>query len=356
MAIVTHLVTWASCAPEGPPLRRPYVWRHIAGRCAILTQRCRQALYVTAEYAPLNTPICALAGGTSISNNEPLDNGATDDPSPNVVITQAQHKSTTQSPTETDEKEGDAEHTGNTDKTIAAGKNKKSLFQRFFGTRLRLLLTAIATLVIAPAIGTILATAAPPIWPFIHDSGQEDGTQVIFYEPWDTSNLYGTSLSSNVRTYRTAAGYCWNNSVTTNRTDAFRCETASDRAIMDPCFAYPFRPLSEVSEVACPNPGPESVTVIKLTRKLPPVGVAPGNPHLPTNFWLITLADGTNCHAGGGTTDTIGNQLAGSYYYCPGVGFPLYGYPHQDNPFWTILEQKKGASNIEPVKISKVYR
>jgi len=297
-----------------------------------------------------------------MSDHGPLDNETSNDPAtgvlPDTPIQQAKDALGAQSSAGAVDKAAVIEQSGNVDKPANSDKHEQSLWRRFFGTRLRLIVTGVVTLIIAPAVGAILATAVPPIWSSIQSSGQNQdrATQVIFYEPWDTDNFNGTSLSSNVRIHRTTAGYCWNDSVVSSRTDAFRCETTDNAAIMDPCFAYPFLPISEITEVACPNPGPSSVTVIKLTHRLPLAGVAPGNPHLPTNFWLVTLADGTSCHAGGGTVDTIGNQVSGSYYYCPGVDFSLYGYPVQGNPIWTILEQQKAVSDIEPAQISKAYR
>jgi hypothetical protein len=127
--------------------------------------------------------------------------------------------------------------------------------------------------------------------------------------------------------------------------------SAADGTILDPCFAYPFGFPSELKEVACPYPDPDSITIIRLTQPLPQIS----GRKVPfvTDYWFLILADGMKCHAGGGTIEFIGGKVESAYYYCPGRGFPLYGYPDSSSSIWTILEQQK--SGLEPVPIATVY-
>jgi hypothetical protein len=228
----------------------------------------------------------------------------------------------------------------------AAGKNAilHHLRKWLFGTRLRAIVTGIITLIGAPAIAAIIATQVPQLW----STSPDQPTQVIYWEPWNTNA--DKMILNNVHVDHTVSGNCWESSIVTDRPDAYRC--ATQHAILDPCIAYPFLPTSELTEVACPYPDPDSITIIRLTRPLP--HISGRKIPLHTNYWFITLADGTRCHAGGGTLEFIGN-IVGAYYYCPGVGFPVYGYPDNSGRTWTILEQRPGVSGLEPVPIAKAY-
>jgi hypothetical protein len=227
------------------------------------------------------------------------------------------------------------------------------LRKRLFGTRLRIILTGMITLVVAPAIAGLIVALVLHVWSVSPKTESESPTQVIFYEPWDTVDISKITLS-NVHIDHIIKGYCWESSIVTERSDAYRCMYAPNDDIIDPCFAYPFLPSSEVSEVACPFPDPDSITILRLTKPLPPIGVRKAI--FPTEYWFIVLADGMKCYAGGGTVGTIGGEVSGTYYYCPGYGFPIYGYPDSSSSIWTILEQKKGASGLEPVPIATAYR
>lgn len=231
-----------------------------------------------------------------------------------------------------------------------AGKNNrpKRLRKWLFGT-----VSGIITLIVAPAIAAIIAVLVLQVWP----NPPDQPTQAIFYEPWNTniSNNTNKITLSNVHVDRTIAGYCWVSSIVTTRSDAYRCMTPTTNAILDPCFAFPFNIPSALTKVACPYPDPDSITIIRLTRPLPqPSG---RNASLPTEYWFIVLADGTKCLTAGGTTDFIGNKVViGDYYYCPGVGFPLYGYPDTSGRIWTILEQRPGTAGLVPAPIARIYR
>ena len=235
-----------------------------------------------------------------------------------------------------------------------AGKATRArrLRKWLFGTRLRKFVTGIITLVIAPAVATIIAAYVPQIWSNPSTSESATPTQVIFYEPWDTADINKITLG-NVRIDRTVGGYCWVSSIVTMRSDAYRCMYSTQGYIIDPCFAYPFLPSSEVREVVCPLPDPNSVTILRLTKPLP--ATSGRKAIFPTEYWYIILTNGIKCYAAGGTTDSIGGVESGSYYYCPGYGFPLFGYPNSSNSIWTILEQVKGVVGLEPAAIATAY-
>lgn len=266
---------------------------------------------------------------------------------PTAVASRKQKKSSTRSPQGLTNKNVGTKASNNPGQVTGKNARLHRLFKRLFGTRLRAFATGIITLVIAPAIATIIATVAPHLW----STSSEQQTHVIYYEPWDTYNPYKIMLS-NLHIDRIISGHCWVSSIVTTRSDAYRCLSATNNIILDPCLAYPFSISS--AEVACPYPDPNSITIIRLTRPLPqPSG---RNVPLPTAYWFIILADGTKCFTAGGTTDFIGSEkVRGAYYYCPGIGYPLYGYPDTSGRIWTILEQRPGESGLEPAPIATAY-
>jgi hypothetical protein len=220
-----------------------------------------------------------------------------------------------------------------------------------FGTRLRKLITGVVTLIIAPTIVLVIGALIFHWW-FIPPKGEsESPTQVLFYEPWNAANINKVTLNG-IHVDHVTRGHCWESSIVTQRSDAYRCLTASGGAILDPCFADPFGLPSGSKEVACPYPSPDSITIMQLTQPLPKISIRPS---LPTVYWLLVLANGMECHAGGGTTESIGGEVESAYYYCPGHRFPLYGYPDSSSSTWTILEQPKDAPGLEPVPIARVY-
>jgi hypothetical protein len=228
--------------------------------------------------------------------------------------------------------------------------------KKVFGKRWRKwLIGSVTGIIVAVVAGIILEETQP--WITSQPAATVDATQVIFYEPWNTSNPSGNTLS-NVPVAHTFVGYCWERSIVTNRSDAYRCVSPAHQLVLDPCFANPFLISSNATRVVCPYPSPDSITLLQLTRKLPnlssPIYKPPYKPTAPSSVWFLVLSDGKNCIAGGATVNVIGGELQ-NYYDCPGNGFLLYGYPQHTSSVWTILEQKNGSSSITAVPIAKAY-
>ena len=241
------------------------------------------------------------------------------------------------------------------DKRPEGAKRPGDRQKKHFGKRSRKWLIATVTAIIVGVVAGIILEETQP-W-FTKPAAAVDPTQVIFYEPWNTSNPTGNTLS-NVRVAHTFVGFCWERSIVTNRSDAYRCISPAHRLLLDPCFANPFLISSNVTQIACPYPSPDSITLFQLTQKLPnlssPIHKPPYKPTAPSSIWLLVLSDGKSCIAGGATVNVIGGELQ-NYYDCPGNGFLLYGYPQHTSSVWTILEQKNGSSSITAVPIAKAY-
>lgn len=107
------------------------------------------------------------------------------------------------------------------------------------------------------------------------------------------------------------SGYCWTNSIASQRSDAYRCMVGN--AIHDPCFAL------GAGSVACPlDLAANSGLLISLTKPLP---AAASN----ANAFQMQLASGARCGIGTGTT------IPDYPFYCTGnlvCSAPPPGPPH----------------------------
>lgn len=128
-----------------------------------------------------------------------------------VVTSGKQKKPSTHSPGHPTNKNAGTKQINNSGQGARKNTSLHRLRQWLFGTRLRAILTGIATLVIAPAIAAILASYAPQLW----SKSPEQPTKVIYYEPWNTSDLNKIALSSDVHIDRTISGHCWVSSIVT---------------------------------------------------------------------------------------------------------------------------------------------
>jgi hypothetical protein len=147
------------------------------------------------------------------------------------------------------DKQASGEPTGKT-----SPSRLRPLRNKLFGKRSRKSIISVASgIVVAVAAGIILEVTQP--WITSQPSETVVNTQVIFYEPWDTSNPYGNTLS-NVHVVHTFTGYCWEQSLVTNRADAYRCVSPAHNRLYDPCFASPFLISSNVTPDRVPRSQP----------------------------------------------------------------------------------------------------
>lgn len=166
-------------------------------------------------------------------------------------------------------------------------------------------------------------------------------TQVVIYEPWSTSGL-----APGIRPHATLPGHCFSVSATSDRDDAFRC--ISGNSLFDPCFSDPY-PGAEPSQLACPYPGLDSVTIIQITASLPspPAGWG-GAP----NPWLVRLTTGQQCYSTAGSASFQVGGLTNTFVCRSGIS--LFGQPHH-NAIWTIYQRGTGQANLTPTTIAKAY-
>ena len=119
-------------------------------------------------------------------------------------------------------------------------------------------------------------------------------------------------------------GYCWESSLASTEPDAYRCFEGNQ--IHDPCFA----PGSQATTVVCFLDPWHSVTVLRLTRRLPKTGPPVKGAPLP---WAIVTTGGRRCVFLTGATALVGGQRLN--YGCTD-GTYLIGYPDTRQGLWTI--------------------
>ena len=172
-----------------------------------------------------------------------------------------------------------------------------------------------------------------------HSGTKPASTQVTVYEPWAPQGL-----AQGIRPASTVRGYCWESSLGSIRSDAFRCMTGND--IYDPCFASPYAP----GQVACGYPSLTSVTIIKLTRALPQAGTVPSGKQ--PNPWLVVLQNGQRCWVNTGAGIEVGGMT--QTFACRN-GASLFGSLQRNERIWTIFYQAKSGSSLTPAPIAKAY-
>lgn len=200
--------------------------------------------------------------------------------------------------------------------------------------------SAVSAIMIA-ALSGIAGTLAPS---FIHSQmGRADVTQRVLYAPW----IDGDTLSPSLHIARTIKGFCWTQSDSTPRDDAYRCMQNSGW-IYDPCFSD-----DSQKSVVCPTPSPVNVTSIQLGKPLPEPEAASteGQATSGPTVWLIDLADGDDCYRiSAASYSPAGMPLT---YTCKNGN--LYGELNRTGKTWTIWEQKKGSADLTIASIAKAY-
>jgi hypothetical protein len=153
---------------------------------------------------------------------------------------------------------------------------------------------------------------------------KSDGpTRVQLFMPWSSG-----ALARGFTVKKNGAGSCWTHSLSTDRSDAWRCFLGND--ILDPCFSE--SPRS--GQVACAEePFSKTVVILRLTKPLP----ADEN---PTTKWLqpkgepwaLRLANGDTCYFATGATDVVGGERMN--YECYGGGW-IVGFVDRATARWT---------------------
>jgi hypothetical protein len=222
------------------------------------------------------------------------------------------------------------------------GENSHSL--RKFMKRLNP--TPLPELLFNSLVGVVVAAVAGFLatWAFeLLSSGGVDTTQQIYYQPWDVTGSAG--LSSDVHVYSRVSGYCWELSLATDRPDAYRCIYGN--TILDPCISSPYKGILG-TQVVCPYPGLQSVTLISLKKPLPKTPAKVNGPSYP---WLVFLADGERCTAFSGAAPiTAGIR---ENYLCVGAG--LWGNVDRSGQLWRIFRLQKGGSGLIQASITEAY-
>lgn len=174
-------------------------------------------------------------------------------------------------------------------------------------------MSAVRSLVILGLLATALSLVAPAA----------TKTRVEVFSPWS-----GGTLRAGYTVVRKAkGGPCWENSLSTDRPDAWRCFIGND--IYDPCFSGTSR-----SDVACLDDAfAHRVFLLHLSKPL----VAEKNPTTqmlqPSGQpWALRLSNGDQCgFMTGATTVLNGDRMN---YGCKS-GNTIFGFPNRSSALWT---------------------
>jgi len=147
------------------------------------------------------------------------------------------------------------------------------------------------------------------------------------------------------------AGHCIGPARSSPRADAWRC--FADEHWIDPCFSAKARSRS----VLCPtDPWSNTVRLVELTRRLPPVIQRRARPGKP---WGIWTSNAKRCAiaVSGATLRLDGRRVR---YECAVSGF-LVGYPNARGRTWTIgyvprFALAKPNIHARPIGITDVWR
>lgn len=98
---------------------------------------------------------------------------------------------------------------------------------------------------------------------------------------------------------------CWIGSVSTNRSDAFRC--SSDNSILDPCFEDPIL-LPPDSVITCPS-DPTDKNPLQFKAEIDRKHANDGAKNQESNCpWFIIMDDGSLCFARTGASEIIAGR------------------------------------------------
>ncbi len=185
-----------------------------------------------------------------------------------------------------------------------------------------------------------------------HPSTTQAVAKVAPPAPSPTQDRIFTAVSPTgtptVKVTANADGSCWEGSLLTPRSEAWRCTVNSE--IEDPCFT------SGYETVVCPTGGPWTDKGVEVRLESPVsslhgnTGQWPsGSPRIP---WALQLADGSDCQLVSGATSVVDGMRQN--YECRPDGLWLYGGPNRDTPVWMIFGNGANSSELtqRPVAIA----
>lgn len=149
-------------------------------------------------------------------------------------------------------------------------------------------------------------------------------TQIVVYTPFTIDG----GLKVGVKIVKIDSGSCWEGSLNSARSDAWRCTSDRSNALYDPCYS------GTVTWVACEGSSPKGLIRLNLTKPLPR---SKANPPLNTNKTdpaEVTLAHGVTCGFSTGATGTVAGLRLN--YGCSN-GAWLVGDPIRTSALWRIL-------------------
>ncbi len=165
-------------------------------------------------------------------------------------------------------------------------------------------------------------------------------TTVVIFSPWASSGLrHGLTVSER------AKGSCWTHSLSTDRSDAWRCFKGND--ILDPCFAGPSRSVL----IACAEgPFSQKVVLLRLSKPLSD-GENPTTKMLQPKAepWGLRLRSGDTCVFVTGATDVVGGERLN--YACRKTGWVI-GAPDRSTAVWEAHTVDWPSKHVTKVSIA----
>jgi hypothetical protein len=167
-------------------------------------------------------------------------------------------------------------------------------------------------------------------------------TAVHIYAP------FGSDGTPTVPISRTVTGECFAGSLSSGRSDAWRCTITNE--LQDPCFA-----AGHVARyVLCPEGGPWSGKVMRLN--LPhglPAGQNNSEPPPTTEpAWAVELSDGARCRLLTGTGNIVADLREN--YDCTD-SMVLYGDANHATQPWTIYGRHGVTGQLTPQPIAAMW-
>jgi hypothetical protein len=151
---------------------------------------------------------------------------------------------------------------------------------------------------------------------------------------------FASSGKAAIRVTKTVRGYCWTNSIATDRIDAWRC-FGGGSFIYDPCFSS----SSARDVVLCPTTWWKGSGIeIKLTKSLPKAFGKLPQPSARLRPWAIETFSGLHCQANTGA-GTVKDGLDSSYF-CIHSNQVLWGGPSLKTEPWTIYVAPPSAPSL----------
>jgi hypothetical protein len=163
-------------------------------------------------------------------------------------------------------------------------------------------------------------------------------TDVRRYEPWTAD---GKPLASLTIVRASGDASCWEGSIVSARSDAYRCSTAASYEggnLFDPCIASPV----DAHQLLCPAEPLSANRVLAVTSAHP----GPSNPptgNTAASPWEIGLSGAVSCRKVSGASAVVhGYRMT---YVCSN-GLSLWGDPQRAAELWTI----RGSRSAHPAR------